>query len=237
MKIKKIPQRRNKLVKLKLIQTKIYTKEQYLENIKIEDIEYRLKKICYLIYKYNVFNKRILFVGLPFNITLKLQELIKNTKHIFIPNSVWLSGAISNKNTNFSNLLKNKNTTKNQISELLFQLKKNIDLVIIINNSDNTSDILNEGYVARIPVVMLNTNLNICFNKPSYKVPGNFKFVSKKTRNNLFYSLLISTLRKGSTKVIKTHYKAVMKKPNKKSIKENYKKLPKKSYKKIIKKV
>ena len=237
MKIKKIPQRRNKLVKLKLIQTKIYTKEQYLENIKIEDIEYRLKKICYLIYKYNVFNKRILFVGLPFNITLKLQELIKNTKHIFIPNSVWISGAISNKNTDFSNLLKNKNTTKNRISELLFQLKKNIDLVIIINDSDNSNDILNEGYVARIPVVMLNTNLNICFNKPSYKVPGNFKFVNKKIRNNLFYSLLISTLKKGSTKVIKTHYKAVMKKPNRKSVKENYKKLPKKSYKKIIKKV
>nr|YP_009167312.1 ribosomal protein S2 [Fistulifera solaris]ALG35780.1 ribosomal protein S2 [Fistulifera solaris] len=237
MKIKRIQQRRNKLVKLKLIQTKIYTKEQYLENIKIEDIEYRLKKICYLIYKYNVFNKRILFVGLPFNITLKLQELIKNTKHIFIPNSVWLNGAISNKNTNFSNLLKNKNTTKNQISELLFQLKKNIDLVIVINNSDNSNDVLNEGYVARIPVIMLNTNLNICFNKPSYKVPGNFKFVNKKTRNNLFYSLLISTLRKGSNKMVKTHYKVVMKKPNKKSIKENYKKLPKKSYKKIIKKI
>ncbi len=228
MKIKKIPQRINKLVKLKLIETKIYNKEQYLENIKIEDIEYRLKKICYLIYKYNVFNKRILFVGLPFNITLKLQELIKNTKHIFIPTSVWLSGAISNKNTNFSNLLKTKNTTKNQISELLFQLKKNIDLVIIINDSNNSDEILNEGYVARIPVVLLNTNLNICFNKPSYKVPGNFKFVNKKTRSNLFYSLLISTLKKGSTKGIKTYYDTVIKKPNKKYTKENYKELTKK---------
>lgn len=232
MKIKKIRQHKHKLLKLKLIQTKIYTKEQYLENIKIEDIEYRLKKICYLIYKYNVFNKRILFIGLPFNIAVKLQKLIQNTKHIFIPDSVWLSGAISNKNTNFSNLLKNKNTTKNQISELLFQLKKNIDLVIIINNSNTSNEVLDEGYVARIPVVMLNTNLDMYFNKPSYKVPGNFKFVNKKIRNNLFYSLLISTLKKSSKKLVKTQYKATLKEPNKKSIKENYKKLPKKSYKK-----
>lgn len=216
MKIKKISQRRNKLVKLKLIQTKIYTKKQDLENIKIEDIEYRLKKICYLIYKYNVFNKRILFVGLPFNITLSLQKLIKNTKHIFIPSSIWLSGAISNKNTNFSNLLKSKSTTKNQISELLFQLKKNIDLVIIINDSNTSNEVLNESYVAKIPVIILNTNLNICFDKPSYKVPGNFEFVNKKTRNNLFYSLLVSILRKGFTKVVKTYYKTVMEKPNKK---------------------
>lgn len=216
MKIKKILQRRNKLVKLKLIQTKIYTKKQDLENIKIEDIEYRLKKICYLIYKYNVFNKRILFVGLPFNITLSLQKLIKNTKHIFIPSSVWLSGAISNKNTNFSNLLKTKSTTKNQISELLFQLKKNIDLVIIINDSNTSNEVLNESYVAKIPVIILNTNLNICFDKPSYKVPGNFEFVNKKTRNNLFYSLLVSILRKGFTKVVKIYYKTVMKKPNNK---------------------
>lgn len=216
MKIKKISQRRNKLVKLKLIQTKIYTKKQDLENIKIEDIEYRLKKICYLIYKYNVFNKRILFVGLPFNITLSLQKLIKNTKHIFIPSSIWLSGAISNKNTNFSNLLKSKSTTKNQISELLFQLKKNIDLVIIINDSNTSNEVLNESYVAKIPVIILNTNLNICFDKPSYKVPGNFEFANKKTRNNLFYSLLVSILRKGFTKVVKTYYKTVMEKPNKK---------------------
>jgi ribosomal protein S2 len=175
-----------------------------------------LKKICYLIYKYNVFNKRILFVGLPFNITLSLQKLIENTKHIFIPSSVWLSGAISNKNTNFSNLLKSKSTTKNQISELLFQLKKNIDLVIIVNDSNTSNEVLNESYVAKIPVIILNTNLNICFDKPSYKVPGNFEFVNKKTRNNLFYSLLVSILRKGFTKVVKTDYKTVMKKPNKK---------------------
>jgi ribosomal protein S2 len=193
MKIKKIIKYKNKLLKLKLIQTKIYNKKQYLNNIKLEDIEYRLKKIFYIIYKYHIFNKRILFVGAPLNITSQ----IKDTKHVLIPKSVWMRGAISNKKSCFKHLSKNKKMFSNKNSELLFQLQKSMDLIVIFNESDN-KDVLNEGYKSRIPIILLNSNLDIQDNKPSYKVPGNFQFTNKKTRNNFFYSILISTLKKGN---------------------------------------
>lgn len=196
MKIKKISKYKNKLLKLKLIQTKIYNKKQYLNNIKIEDIEYRLKKMFYIIYKYHIFNKRILFVGAPLNINFQIKNLFKDTKHIFIPKSVWVRGAISNKNSCFKHLSKNKKVNSNKMTELLFQLKKNIDLIVIFNELEN-KDILNESYVSRIPIISLNSNLNSLYSKTSYKVPGNFQFTSKKTRDNFFYSILTSTLKKG----------------------------------------
>jgi len=76
MKIEKIKNIKNKILKLKLIQTKIYDKKQYLNNIKIEDIEFRLKKILYIIYKYHISNKKILFIGNPLNLrnTLNCME-------------------------------------------------------------------------------------------------------------------------------------------------------------------
>ena len=205
MKIKKITKYQNKLLKLKLIKTKIYNKKQHLNNIKIEDIEYRLKKIFYIIYKYHIFDKRILFVGAPLNVNSKIKNLFKNTKHILIPKSVWIRGAISNKKSCFKHLSKNHKISKNKLSELLFQLKKSIDLIIIFEESNNLN-VLDEGYISRIPIISLNSNLEIQYNKSSYKVPGNFQFTNKKIRDNFFYSILISTLKKGNK------HKRIMKK-------------------------
>lgn len=197
MKIKNLIVKKNKVLKLKLIQTKIYNKKQYLNNIKIEDIEFRLKKIFYIIYKYHIFNKRILFVGNPLKLNIEIQKILKNTKHIFIPNSIWISGALSNKKYYYTYLSKNQQNINNKISEILFKLKKNIDLVVILNEDSNL-EILNEAYSARIPVISINSDLNMHFNKPSYKVPGNFQFVNKKIRDDFFYFLLLSTLKKGN---------------------------------------
>jgi ribosomal protein S2 len=197
MKIQNLTLKKNKVLKLKLIQTKVYNKKQYLNNIKIEDIEFRLKKIFYIIYKYHIFNKRILFVGNPLKLNIEIQKILKNTKHIFVPNSIWISGALSNKKYYYTYLSKNQQNINNKISEILFKLKKNINLVVILNENSNL-DILNEAYIARIPVISINSDLNMHFNKPSYKVPGNFQFVNKKIRDDFFYSLLLSTLKKGN---------------------------------------
>ena len=76
MKIRKIKNHKNKLLKLKILQTEIYTKSQYKNDINFENIEYRLKKILHIIYKYNISNKRILFIGIPLDIynTKKLKK-------------------------------------------------------------------------------------------------------------------------------------------------------------------
>jgi ribosomal protein S2 len=198
VKTEKISKHKNKFLKLKLIQTKTYIKKQYTNNITLEDIQYRLKKIFFIIYKYHIRDKKILFIGTPFRFSFKINNFLKNTKHIFIPDSIWIKGALNNKKPNFKYFFKHEKTSKDKISELLLKLKKNIDLVILFDELKN-SDVLNESYIARIPIIALNSSLNIILHKPSYKIPGNFQFVSKKIRDNLFYSMLIATLKKGST--------------------------------------
>jgi ribosomal protein S2 len=195
MKTQKVLKYKNKLIKLKLIQTKTYIKKQYINNLKLEDIQYRLKKIFYIIYKYHIYNKKILFIGAPFDINSQISNLFRITNHIFIPNSIWIKGILSNKKLCFKHLFKDEKNSKNKISELLLKLKKNVDLIIILGELNN-EDILNESYIARIPVITINSNFNATFNKPSYKVPGNFNFITKKIRDNLFYSMLVAVLKK-----------------------------------------
>lgn len=196
MKIKKIIKSKNKLLKLKLINTKIYNKKHYKNSIKIEDISYRLKKSLYVIYKYSFFNKKILFLGIPKNISLKLQILLKDkTKHVFIPKSAWAKGSISNKKACFKHLSKPGKIKSNSFSKDLFKLKQNIDLVVVFDEPNNL-EMINESYISKIPVISINSDLEIRSNKPTYKIPGNFKFNNKKVRDNIFYSILITALKK-----------------------------------------
>lgn len=88
MKIKKIVSYNNKLLKLKLIQSKIYNKNYIINNIKIEDIQFRLKKAFYIIYKYHVLKKKILFVGTYWRASKNLKKVLKNTKHFLVPEIV-----------------------------------------------------------------------------------------------------------------------------------------------------
>ena len=192
MKIKKTVNFNNKLIFFKLIQSKILNKKHYLNNIKISEVKYRLKKILFIIFKYHVINKRILFIGTPFN---KIEKLKSFSNHIFIPKNIWIRGALSNKKTYLNYLKTNKTIT----TKFFFKLKKNVDLIVILDNSTELHDILNESYLSRIPSISVNSYLNIHFNKPSYKVPGNFKFYSKQI-NNVFFLLLLSILKKNDFK-------------------------------------
>jgi ribosomal protein S2 len=204
MKIKKIAQYQNKLLKLKLSQSKIYNKKHYINNTKLEDIEYRLKKAFHIIYKYHVFKKKILFVGIPIRLN---QKTLKNTGHFLIPETFWRNGLLTNKISFFKHLSKSKKI-KNKVSKFLFQLKKNIDLIVLLNESTNKSA-QNESYLAKIPTISLNSELDIQKNKTNYKIPGNFQFFNKKIRDNFFYSILTAILKKGkkTKKFFKKHVK------------------------------
>lgn len=226
MKIKRIEKNSTKLLKLKLLQTKIYDKKQYLTNIKIEDIQYRLKKIFYIIYRYHIFNKRILFVGLPLTMNSKIKTLLESSKHISIPENIWVRGAISNKNACFKHLSKSNKTSNNKISELIFQLKKSIDLVIFFEKSANP-DVLSESYVSRIPLISISSSLDTRDVKSSYKVSGNFQFNNKKVLDSFFYSLLFATLKKGNL-----HKRYLKKMPKQRSYKSFDKQKNKHAFKK-----
>nr|UDP55451.1 ribosomal protein S2 [Schizostauron trachyderma] len=198
MKIKKLLNSQNKLLKFKIIKSKIYNKHHYINNIKIEDIEHRLKKSFHIIFKYHVLKKRILFIGTPNLINKDIQKFFKKTNHILIPEAAWVNGLISNKISFFKLFIKDKKFTNKKISEILFFLKKNIDLVVLLNESNNTDNVLDESYLTKIPVISFNSSLNILNTKSSYEIPGDFKFSNKKIRDNFFYSILISTFKKGN---------------------------------------
>jgi ribosomal protein S2 len=183
------------IIDLKLIQTKVYTKKRTVNSIKINQITPRLKKVLNIIYKYNIKNKRILFVGTPVNLDNKFQELVQSSKHLFIPESVWLNGILTNKDACFKYLAKNQNNIDSNMSKILFQLKKKIDLIVILDISLNET-IRNESYFAKIPVISFNCNLDISDTKSSYKIPGNF--TKKKLHNNFLYYLLFATLKRAN---------------------------------------
>ena len=88
----------------------------------------------------------------------------------------------------------------------MFQLKKNIDLIVLLNEPFNISA-LNESYLSKIPIISLNSDLNIQKFQSNYKVPGDFQFFNKKIRDNFFYTILIAVIKKGNKfkKFLKTY--------------------------------
>lgn len=195
MKVNKITRYQSKLIKLKLIKTKIYKKNDN-NFIKIEDIISRLKKALHIIYKYHINNKRISFIGTSLYLDEKLKSLLKNTKHTYIPESAWMNGIFTNQQSCFRYLSKNQKSINRKIYTILFKTKKKSDLIIIMDSSVNLNA-LNEGYLTRTPIISLNLNfLDNLDVKSSYKIPGNFKFTNKKIRNNFFYSMLEAIFKK-----------------------------------------
>lgn len=201
MKIKRIIDS-YKLLNLKLVKSKILKKNHFKENVTIDNVAFRLKKVLKIIYLYNINNKKILFIGNPLNINKELITILKDTKHTFIPKAAWVAGSITTNNITSFKFVLNK-SVNSKISQRLQKLKKKNDLVVIL---DEKSDLiaLEESYSNNIPVISLNSSLNPFNFKPSYKIPGNFIFLKNKLKNNFFYSILLATFKR-SIKVKKKY--------------------------------
>jgi len=171
----------NQLLKLKLIKTKIYKKNYTFKNLKIEDIEYRLKKGLQIIHKYHIENKKILFINNSSTIETKIKNLLKNTNHVYITHHLWLNGKTTNK----------EKTSFYKTS----QLNSKSDLIVILNKQISNY-IIEENYKIKTPMIFIANELNIFDNKSSYKIPGNFLLAKKKIRNNFFLTLLKAVLKK-----------------------------------------
>lgn len=170
----------NKLLKLKLIQTKAYKKFYIYNNFKIEDIEHRLKKSLEIIQKYHINGKKILFI--TSSSVSKWNDLLKHTKHNIV-NKDFLSNKKINDRFNFLHPLKKLNS----------QTKYN--LIVILGKFSN-DNFINENYKKKIPIIFVGHSLDIFNNQLSYKVPGDFSFHKKKTREYLFLILIKSVLTK-----------------------------------------
>ena len=86
MKVKKIDIKHAMLLKLKLINAKIYLKKESYPNLKIEDVECRLKKGLQVIFKFHASKKKILFVGNLSSVEeIAAKKMLTNTEHAFVP--------------------------------------------------------------------------------------------------------------------------------------------------------
>ena len=196
MKITTLKKYKTKLLKLKLLKTKIYKNEKNFDYLLLKDIEVRLKKILHIIYRFHVADKRILFIGTPLKFNPQIRQLLKNKKHSFIPESVWMSGIITNSKPSFKHLIKQHAVDKSRTSKFLFTLKNQADLIVVLNEDSNLTA-LKESSLKRIPTI----SLNISYNFPNsdlstYKAMGDYNFAKKTIRNNLFFLLLSSVLKK-----------------------------------------
>jgi len=196
MKVTTLKKYKTKLLKLKLLKTKIYKDEKNLSYLLLKDMETRLKKILYIIYRFHVANKKILFIGTPMKLDPQIKSLLKRKKHNFIPESIWVNGIITNSKPSFKYLIKQHAIKNNKTAKFLFNLKNQADLIVVLNEKLNLTA-LEESSLKRIPTISLNTNSKLYnSNLSTYKIAGNYSFSKKTIRNNFFFLLLSSILKK-----------------------------------------
>jgi hypothetical protein len=200
MKIKKV--KIKQLLKLNLLKSKVY--EQPIKKMKfnnlidanLNQIVVDIKKVLQIIFQYHKAEKRILFLGLPYKLESRVNQL---TKHIAIPKNFNIQGMISNYNSKSFKSDRNSNQAwlKNSSKFLLPKLSKKLDLIVLFNH-DNNETILSEAGVAKIPVIFFGTPFG-SQNSASYKVEGNFKNVLIGSNKNIFFiglNFLFKTFKK-----------------------------------------
>ena len=137
-----------------------------------------------------------MFIGTPLKPDKQIKQLLKRKKHGFIPESIWMNGVITNSNSLFKHLFKRHSFTNDATSKFFFDLKNRINLIVILNENFNQVA-LKESSFKRIPTILLNSEYNTFnSNLTTYKVPGNYAFTKKIVRNNFFFILLNSLLKK-----------------------------------------
>ena len=188
MKLKKIRKSKNKLLELQIL--KLYYKKNFYDfDVDLKQINIYLHKISDIIYKYHIADKKILFLGFPYNFT----ETLKNTRHMLIPEFVWVDGMLSNR-ISFTNSSAKK--TPKSIFKLMLKLKKKSDLVVLYNLNGSFAAI-KESYLARIPLIAFSKELDILNVETTYDSVGNYSFINEKSENmNLFFSFIKATLNK-----------------------------------------
>ena len=107
-----------------------------------------------------------------------------------------MNGIITNSKSLFKHLFKRQSLTKDTTSKFLFELKNQINLIVILNENFNQVA-LKESSLKRVPTISLSSKYNpFNSNLTTYKVPGNYTFTKKIIRDNFFFLLLNSLLKK-----------------------------------------
>lgn len=205
MKIIKTAKKQTKLLNLNALETKIScSKKKHFNYVLRKNLEFRFKNVLNIIFKFHSENKKILFLGTPLKLNTQLKELFKNTNHSFIPEKIWLSGILTNTKSIFKFLFKKYFKKNRNNLKFLFNLTGKNNLIVFLNESLSTNP-LREFSKKRIPTISLNYNsTNLNNYNSAYRVKQNLNKIESKSMNNLFFSILTTTLKKAEKVRIKT---------------------------------
>ena len=181
------------LLKLHLLKSRIYenpikkTNFNDLTNTNLDQILVSFKKALQVIFQYNQIDKRILFVGLPSKLEVRINSM---TQHIAVSASFNIQGIISNNKANSSvNVKKSSHKLVKCGSTFLSpKLMKKPDLIVLFGHEKSHS-LIAEAWIGKIPVIAFtdNNNLNPLLNQNSYFINGNFKSILTTFDKNIFF--------------------------------------------------
>lgn len=205
MKLKKLQFKQ--ILKLHLLKYKTYEQSvkdknfNLVTDLTLNQMIVNFKKILQVIFQYHNINKRILFIGMPKKLELKIN---KATNHVAIPTDFNIQGIISNNSDIIAAINKQENKYKLfNFKALLPKLSKKPDLVVMVSH-DKKQNILKECFVAKVPIInfeidstskdiwsiyshrvsLNNNNLNLVNNKNLFFIGLNFLFKTSKVNTN-----------------------------------------------------
>ena len=181
----------NKLQKKPGVIQKDFTNKAYMKYK-----TFRLKKAITIVFKYNAYGKKILFVGTPIKLNKNHKKLLKNTGHTFIPEKIWLNGVLTNSKYIFRSLIKKCSVKRKSNLKFLFNLINKYNLIVFLNNTDNTSP-YTEFFKKRIPVISVSCN-NLDNYLTTYKIISKTTSFSNKNFDRVFCFLLGAFLKKNA---------------------------------------
>jgi ribosomal protein S2 len=180
MKIKKF--KFKQILKLHLLKSRTYEQaikknnSNFLVDINLTQIINNLKKALQVIFHYHQADKRVLFIGVPKKLELKINRL---TNHVAVPSTFNLQGIISN------NFKSSSITKETGFKSFLPKLSKKPDLVVLFSHEKS---VVSESYFAKVPLIIFNNDEN---SKNSwlnnfYNVQGNSNTLTATYNKNLF---------------------------------------------------
>ena len=187
MKIKKF--KFKQILKLHFLNKRVYENNinkidgQILTNSSLIETLSAFKKALHVIFQYHQEDKKILFIGVPKKLELKINKL---TPHMAVPATFDIQGIISN---NFKPAkiteIRKRSVSKIHSKSLFPKLIKKPDLVVLLAH-EKKQIAFNESSLARIPLIAFDTTMNSNF----YNLGGlQSNVVSTTNRNLLFFGL------------------------------------------------
>ena len=122
--------------------------------------------------------------------------MLKNSKHLFFPESYWEKGLLTNKINVFKYLKKKVNSVNSKHKNLNTKItsysliKKKPDLIIILNQNNKNITLIDEAIKLKIPIISLNKTISTSFNNTETS------FYKRKKKKFIFFRLIYSILKK-----------------------------------------